>query len=202
MQKSIFVLTCLLALALALAAPAQAQTGFGIKGGMTIAKLTGDNTDALKSRTGFMVGGYAAIPIGEGTAIQPELNYAQKGAKFETENGDVNEKFDYIEIPVLFKYTVAGEGARPYFLVGPYLGFNTSAKIESGGQSVDVGDEIKSTDFGLVFGIGVELQKFLIEARYGLGLTDIYQEPEGVEDLGSLKTSTIAFQIGYAFPTP
>lgn len=199
MKKSIFVLTCLLALALA--ASAQAQTGFGIKGGLTIAKLTGDDTDALESRTGFMVGGYAAIPIGEGTAIQPELSYAQKGAKFDADGTDVVEKFDYIEIPVLFKYTVAGEGARPYFLVGPYLGLNISAKIESEGQSVDV-DEIKSTDFGLVFGIGVELKKFLIEARYGLGLTDIYEEPEGVEDFGSLKTSTIAIQIGYAFPTP
>ena len=199
MKKIIFALTCILVFALA--ASAQAQVGFGIKGGLTLAKLTGDNTGNLESRTGFMVGGYAGFPIGEGMTLQPELVYAQKGAKFGTDSDDVVEKFDYVEIPVLFKYTVDGQGARPYFLVGPYLGLNTSAKIESGGQSVDV-DEIKSTDFGLVFGLGVELQQFLIEARYELGLTDIYEEPEGIEDLGSLKTSTIAFQIGYAFPTP
>jgi hypothetical protein len=197
MRKFGFILLCIFVLAFA--AGVQAQTGFGLKGGMTIAKLTGDNTENPDSRTGFMIGGYAAIPIGEGMAFQPEVYYAQKGAKFDADDSEVTVKFDYIDIPLLFKYTVAGQGAQPYFLIGPSVGINTKAEQEADGQTEDLSDNTKSSDFGLVFGIGVELQQFLIEARYSLGLSDINDFPD---DPDSIKNSVIAFQVGYAFPTP
>jgi len=190
-----------LIVAFTLVAVGAAQAGpatFGLKGGLSLAKITGDNTDDLKTRTGFLVGGFAALPMGESMSIQPEVYYAQKGAKFDDAGTEVKVKLDYIDIPVLFKYTVAGESARPYFLVGPSIGFLTSAKFSAEGQSADVKDFVTSTDFGLVFGLGVAMQQFLIEARYDLGLTNLN---DGISDNpdDSVKNSVIAIQIGYAF---
>jgi hypothetical protein len=200
-MKKLFALVLVVALAAAGAAQA-GPAAFGLKGGLTIAKLTGDVED-LDSKTGFVIGGFAAIPIGEAIAIQPEICYVQKGAKFtemvgdfEPREFDVDVNFDYIDIPILFKYTVAGEGAQPYFLLGPSIGFNTKAEFSAEGETEDYKDYIKSTDFGLVFGLGVNIQQFLLEARYSLGLTDINDFP-GDDD--SIKNSVIAFQVGYAF---
>ena len=111
MKKVLFVL----AIVFLFAATAQAQVGFGVKGGMTIAKLTGDNNDDLDSRSGFTFGAYAEMPIGESMSFQPGFTYVQKGAEwteyFGEDSVDVTLKLDYFEIPLLFKYTVAGEGA-------------------------------------------------------------------------------------------
>ena len=190
----------ILVLTAVLAAGAQAQTTYGLKGGLALTNLTGDNTDGLNSKTGFMIGGFAAIPIGESMAIQPEVFYVEKGTKFDEvlENGSEVEaklKLNYIDIPVLFKYTMAGESARPYFLAGPSIGFKTSAKIKVQDESADF-DYVKSTDFGLVFGLGVNFQKFLIEGRYGLGLSNINDFPD---DPDSIKNSAWNFLVGYTF---
>jgi hypothetical protein len=190
---------------LVFAAGAQAQApGFGIKGGMTLANLTGD-TEGLDSKTGFMIGGFAAFPMGESMSLQPEIYYVEKGAKETVQVGvgeavrnvDVKYKLNYIDIPILFKYTMAGEGARLHLLAGPSIGFNTTAKITAEGQEEDFKDFIKSTDFGLVFGAGVNFQKFLVEARYNLGLTNINDDPEFPDD--SVKNSAWNFLVGFNF---
>lgn len=190
-----FNLALILILAVSLAAGAQAETDFGIKAGVSISNIKGDNTDGLDSKTGFMVGGFASIPISAPAAIQPEVFYVQKGAKFGLGGADASFKLDYIEIPVLFKYTVDGESARPFFLLGPSLGFKMSAKTEVEGTSEDV-EDVASTDFGLVFGLGMNMQQFLIEFRYTLGLSNI-NDLEGDPD--SLKNSAFGILAGITF---
>ena len=184
-----FSIALILILAFAVTANAEVTT-YGIKGGLAMAKMTGDDTDDLKTKTGFMIGGFAAIPLSPSLSIQPEAYYVQKGAKFDDAGTDVKIKFDYLDIPVLLKYTVAGESATPYFLFGPSLGFNMSAKVDD----VDIKDNVSSTDFGLVFGLGVNIQKFLLEVRYNLGLTDIDEYPDS-----NVKNSVIGILAGYTF---
>lgn len=190
-----------LALIMLLAAGAQAGPAtFGVKAGVAIANLTGDNTDGLNSKTGFMFGGFAAFPIGESISLQPEVLYVEKGTKFDEDNGtgtmvEVKLKLNYIDIPILFKYTMAGESARPYLLAGPSIGFKTSAKVSAEGQSADF-DYVKSTDFGLVFGAGVNFQRFMLEGRYGLGLSNINDFPG---DPDSIKNAAWNFLLGVSF---
>jgi hypothetical protein len=191
-----FCLVLVLILTVALAAGAQAgETTFGLKAGVSIANIKGDNTDALDTKTGFMGGGFASIPISAPAAIQPEVFYVQKGAKFGVGDVDASFKLEYIEIPVLFKYTVDGESARPFFLLGPSFGYKISAKTEANGLTADV-DDVSSTDFGLVFGLGMNMQKFLIEFRYTLGLSNI-NDLEGDSD--SLKNSAFGILAGITF---
>ncbi len=191
-----FSLFLILVMTLAFAVAANAEgTAFGIKAGVNFANIAGDDTGDLNSLTGFVGGGFVDIPMSPTLSIQPEVFYSQKGAKYEEMGTDVSIKLDYIDIPVLLKFTMAGESARPFFLFGPSIGFSASSKVSAGDVSMDL-EGVASTDFGLVFGIGVNFQKFLIEGRYGLGLSDINDD----ETITQSNNNT-AFQLmlGYGF---
>jgi hypothetical protein len=190
---SIFLIL-IMTLAFAVAANAEGS-GFGLKAGVNFANISGDDTDELNSLTGFVGGLFMDIPMSPTISIQPEIFYSQKGAKFTELNTDVSIKLDYVDIPVLFKYTMAGESARPYFLFGPSIGFSINSELSADGQSEDL-DNVASTDFGLVFGIGVNFQKFLIEGRYGLGLSNILDEDSGSD---SLNNTAFQLMLGYSF---
>lgn len=190
---SIFLIL-ILTLVFAVTATAQ-ETAFGLKAGVNLANISGDDTDDLDSLTGFMGGGFVDIPMSPTFSIQPEIYYAQKGAKFNDTGTDVSIKLDYVDVPLLLKYTMAGESARPYFLFGPSIGFSINSELSADGQSADL-DNVASTDFGLVFGLGVNFQKFLLEVRYGLGLSNIIDDDT---DPDSLNNTGIGILAGYTF---
>ena len=190
---SIFLI---LIMTLAFAGAANAQgAAFGLKAGVNFANIAGDDTDDLSSRTGFIGGGFVEFPMSPAISIQPEVFYSQKGAKFTELNTDVSIKLDYIDIPVLFKYTLAGESTRPYFLLGPSVGFSINSELSADGESADL-DNVASTDFGLVFGFGVKFQKFLFEGRYALGMSNIIDDDT---DTDSINNTAFQLLLGSSF---
>jgi hypothetical protein len=76
---------------------AQGITGYGIKGGLDIATLTGDDADDMESVIRFAVGGFLTYNFNEMFAIQPEVYCSMQGAKYEEEEDDV-------QVKVIFKY--------------------------------------------------------------------------------------------------
>ena len=103
------------------------EVKFGAKAGVNFANLSGDDADDLDSRTSFHIGGVVNIGISEKFAVQPELVYSSQGAKGNFEGVDVDYNFDYINVPVLAKFTVA-EGFS--IEAGPQVGFLMSAKLK------------------------------------------------------------------------
>ena len=102
-------------------------------------------------------------------------------------------------------------------MAGPSLGFLQSADLEGevGGvtASVDFKDVMSSTDFGLGFGSGVNFQletlSIFLEARYALGLSDVFTGGtlsigEITEDFPDealdIKTNGIQIMGGITFP--
>jgi hypothetical protein len=175
---------------------------FGVKGGLNIANLSfDDEADELEdSRKAGGFGAYANFPLNDFISVQPELLYMMKGDEEEVAgsidvdgqtipfDGTVTIEASYLEAPVLARFGFApGAPARPMLLVGPALAINLSADAvisgESGGTSMDVSDdisdEVKSVDFGLVVGGGLEFplgeggQTLGFDARYTLGLTNV-----------------------------
>ena len=66
-------------------------------------------------------------------------------------------------------------------LFGPSLNFNVSAKavdVVPAETEEDIKDDIKTAEFGLVFGAGVRVRRFFVEGRYLAGLTDITDNPD------------------------
>lgn len=83
----------------------------------------------------------------------------------------------------------------PHLLAGPYLGFSLNAEIEG----TDISDEIVPTDFGLLFGAGLDINLGMTalnaQIRYGLGLTNVFKDD--AEDNIRNRIFTIAVGISF-----
>jgi hypothetical protein len=183
---------------------------FGIKAGASLADLN-DPDDAFgdaesSTRNGFVAGAFVAFPLGDNFSLQPEALFAQKGAQFEFEDLDSKLKLDYVEVPLLLKLRSGDDGFRPYVLAGPYVGFRMKAEAEvdageDGTSTTDLEDETKSTDYGAVAGVGLEIPAgsgaFLIEARYTRGLTNIASDDVDNDD--EVKNSVWSLLVGFRF---
>lgn len=150
---------------------------FGPKAGVAFTNFTGDaDTDG---KTGFYVGAFADISISEKFHVQPEVLYSSEGAD--------DAGIDYIRIPVMAKYYVA-EGFN--LQAGPSFGFKVATENDAMDEST------KSMDFGLGLGGAYDLPMGLvIEARYNLGLSNVY---DGDGDF-NYKNSGFQIGLGYKF---
>jgi hypothetical protein len=170
----------------------QAQVKFGAKAGLNLSTWTGDVKDAIgtdaKMKPGFYIGGLANISVSENFAIQPELLVSAEGAKFEESGETANANTMFINIPVVAQYKTA---SGFYVEAGPQLGVLVSAKIKADGESTDIKDELQSTNFSAVLGLGYSMTNgFGFGARYNLGLSN------ALKDAGDLKVKTSNISIG------
>jgi hypothetical protein len=131
---------------------------------------------------GIGIGGIVTYPLKNGLALQAEPMILQKGGKVTEDDETLTLKLLYFDIPVFLRYNFAvSESYLPYVILGPNLGFRTSAKVVfPDGSSFDASDEFSSIDLGLGLGGGVEvpLSKLILfgETRYVFGLNDINKE--------------------------
>jgi hypothetical protein len=176
---------------------------FGVKAGLNLANVMGDDAEETSMKVGAVGGVFMCYDITEIFALQPELLFTMKGAKYDEGDTTMSWKTSYIEIPVLFRVNLPTEGKiKPMLYAGPALGILMSAKDED----EDVKDYLKTMDIGVVAGAGVayQLEKGAIsfEARYEIGMSTVYdltdEELEGREQ-PDLKNSVISFMVGYGF---
>ena len=216
---SVFCLICIVITA----EPGMAQDiSFGVKGGLNLSTIVGDHYDipegGVETITGFCGGGFIVYRLNDMFSIQAEGVYSMKGMKWETAttiNGipatcKYQWNLDYIEIPLLMKYSFqTKKSIIPVIFVGPCFSFNLSAKdkVDCEGRSdgsyvwqTGEGEleDINSTDLGIVFGAGLELDisksSLLLDIRYTLGLTKIRDYEDTSE-----KNAVISLMIGYMF---
>jgi hypothetical protein len=179
----------------------------GIKGGLNLGTARGDDVtlnpamfDASFSglpsvsptkRTGFVAGlSYKAgfIPI---LGIQIEALYTQKGAVYEfalpASMGGVDVKgtfkLDYIDIPVLIKFSpLPLPVVSPYLEAGVSYGILLGAKFkaEAGGQSAeeDIKDGLVKSDLSILIGAGAEISIIDINVRFVLGQTKLMKDSD------------------------
>ena len=158
-----------------------AQVGIGIKGGVNFANVGGaDAAPNSKTLIGFAAGGYLEISLPVLFTIQPEVLYSQKGfidENFLGTNVKVTSHFNYLEIPVLVKFSLPIPVVKPSLYAGPAMGIllSAKAKAEASGQSseTDIKDQITSTDWGLVVGASANIAIITVDIRYTLGLATI-----------------------------
>lgn len=208
MKKTILVAVALLGFGISFAqekVKSVADVKFGVKGGMNLANIVGDDAGDANNYVGFNAGFFVEIPITDKLTFQPELIYSAQGSKSEGTvdvegtlvNFDATLKFNYINVPMMFKYQVVNKFSLE---AGPYVGFLTSAKLNFdieglGSDTVDMKDDVKSTDFGIGIGMNYEFSDVIFaNARYQAGLTEI-----GDSDAGGNSVKNSVFQIGLGF---
>ena len=164
---------------------------YGAVGGVNFASLSGEiphsgGNEFGETRTAFLVGGFARLRLSSIFGVEPEILYSRQGADAEEYGGIENRvtvKLDYLEIPVLavISVPVRSSTVAPSLYAGPALAVRLSCTAEEdpaeGDATEDCGDDLKSTDFGLVFGGDVEIRfgrySLLAGARYDFGLAGI-----------------------------
>lgn len=115
----------------------QAQSlSVGIRGGTNFSKiyfkdLSEDLAD-IRSRPGLDFGLLFNVGISEPFSIQPEIHYMQKGFRNKAESLgreiQQNNIINYLEIPVLAKYTFGNERIKLLINTGPSVGCALNGK--------------------------------------------------------------------------
>jgi hypothetical protein len=206
---------CGFVLSFAAAAEARGLVGKGVKAGLAVSNIGGEFGDLLEgdARIGFSGGVFVTIGLRGVFQLQPELLWVAKGATTQLEltdtsggligTQDLTFALDYLEIPVLARIALpTGGPIRPSLVVGPALAIKLSSRLNSSGPFPNLGrdlDSVTRTDLGLVMGAGVDLGRgpgrFLLDARYTLGLTNVW----GSQSTLNARNGTLALMAGYGF---
>jgi hypothetical protein len=199
-----------------------AQVQFGAQIGGNLASGTSKYEEGsitvdqdLKSKFGFLVGAVAEMPISSAISFRPELNFIQKGAKYEETIQGITIKdeitLNYLELPLNFVYNFDAGAGKFFVGLGPSIGFGLSGKAkysETGfpEEEVDVkfdGEKnptdgkrhLKAIDFGGNFLAGYKMANGLfINLGYTIGFSNI--DPA---DNYTYKNNGFAIKLGYMF---
>jgi hypothetical protein len=199
--KLTFAICCII-----IGVKSNAQISFGLKAGLNLSTMTdklGGMSIDPKTLVGFNVGVISEITLKDNLFLQPGIFYSTKGSKYSLNNMNATVTPNYLDIPVnvLYKF---GSGSTKFFIyAGPYIAFALSGKVTNMDNSTaDIhfgsGDkeDMRSTDFGLNFGAGVDISHFQISAQYGIGLENLAPvTTNGAE----MKSTVIGISIGYLF---
>jgi len=182
-------------------------TEIGLKAGLNIADYKGGWPDT-GSKMGFCGGAFITCSINEMFAVQTEFLFSMKGANLGEivrtdefgimiETSTIREVLNYLEIPVLGKLSLLPQNrVKPNLFAGPSFALKLSGKHKVGSQETNM-ENLKDTDYGLVFGGGVDFELgpggLTVDARYNLGLTKIYDS--GID----VKNRVISVMLGYSF---
>jgi hypothetical protein len=185
-----------------------------VKVGLAVSNIRGEfgKLAGTDTRIGFSGGAFVTIGLGGVFQLQPELLFVTKGATVPIDltypsgaqigSADLTFALDYLEIPVLARIALpAGRSIRPSLLVGPALAIKLRSRLNfsSPGYASQDLDFVTGTDLGLVMGAGANLGSgpggLLLDARYTLGLTDVW----GPRSLLDARNGTFALMTGYRF---
>lgn len=200
MKKNILLIT---AVVIAATASAQSNMYYGFQAGVSSADMRGNALESLDdlvdvagdyvstgSRTGFFTGAYIGIPLAKGFAIEPGLNYSQKGYQLKGAlnvkgidvlgiNAKAQLQLNYLELPVLLKAHIGGL----QLYAGPQISYlvNSNLKVSAGALGVNflsykipVTSQFNHWDAAVTGGIGYQFNNGLnLKASYDHGLSKI-----------------------------
>jgi hypothetical protein len=134
-------------------------------------------------------------------ALKTDALFTQKGRSIDENilGVEINhtDKFSYLEVPVKAKFFSEIGKQKIFGAVGPYAAFLLDAKKEVGDISIDLGDQVKNTDFGVAFQIGCEIpiskNALQFTVNYDMGLTKIAEYDD------DLRNKSFSLSVGWLF---
>jgi hypothetical protein len=181
---------------------------FGIKGGLNLSNLYVDNVEDEHVKVAGQVGLFAKLPLGTGVSLMPELLYTSKGSKVTYDNvvqgkGEYRFNLNYVELPLTLVFNIV---KNFNIHAGGYAAYLVSANVKNLNDGTITGfsdlraDNFNRADYGLVGGLGVDIENVTIGARYNYGMAQVGKSGTFSGDMTSNgKNSNLAFFIGIAF---
>lgn len=198
MKKFLFAVAIMMASTSAFAQSQHEPGSFTIQPRIGFSAADFNNTKDTKARVGLVVGPEFEYTLSNRFSIAAGINYSQQGA--ELDNTDIVFKNDYLTVPITANFYVLKGFALK---AGIQPGMNLDYKLENDGKELDtVDDLVKAFDLAVPVGLSYEFPFGLVlDARYTLGLTKIFEEKKFQDkgfDLDS-KNLTFQFTLGYKF---
>ncbi|MFW6224539.1 MAG: porin family protein, partial [Bacteroidota bacterium] len=134
MKKMIQLITALaLLFSISVIQPAQSQINYGIKGGLNLANLGGEDVEDTDMRTGFHLGGFLELSLLGIVAVEGGAYFSQKGYQSDDGNEVVFKNIStYIDVPVVAKFSPL---PLIHFYAGPQASFLLDNTVEFNGES-------------------------------------------------------------------
>lgn len=168
------------------------------KAGINLSNLT--NKDNSKPKVGLTAGAEVEYQMTQQLSLSAGAMYSMQGAKSKTVIQDIEVKntmeFDYINVPILANYYVI-EGLAVKLGVQPAFNIVAKRKRTYEGEKEsknlsDLGVDVKKFEFSIPIGLSYELNDFVVNVRYNLGLTEVATE---VDSRNSVFQVTFGYKI-------
>ncbi len=213
MKKTLLVATVLLLASGATSLRAASPFEFGVKASYIVDmsnlkyKPTGGSQnpyDKNSTGSGFDLGVQARVnfPL-VSLFIQPELLYSRSSAKFASDpnvtGGDyVKLRTNWIEVPVLLGWEII---PNLRLMAGPSFRFPMDEVANSGGQSQRVNFQLQEFVMGYQVGLGLDLGRLTLDARYCGDFTNITDSGITTTDITNVKVKEqkVTFSVGWMF---
>lgn len=187
--------------------PMAVTTRFGLRAGVNLADLTAKNLPAgspfteAQSRTAYVVGAFANIPLAGMFRFQPEADFSSQGGKLQgpsgtTSAGTFEQVLRYVNVPLNVQLMTK----KGFFVqAGPQLSYLIDAKVKNSSTTTTTNtgnkDAFDKFDFGVTGGLGYLSRIGLgVEARYNWGLANTVAD-EAPAGSGSYKGGTWKNQV-------
>lgn len=187
---------------------ANAQT-FGIKGGINFSNVTvkmGGASMSPKSLTGYHIGVVADYDLKQNLYFNTGLLYSLKGYSAVVSGPSdgpitLKEKLNYLEVPLNLAYKFPIKENKKFFLqAGPYLAYGIGVREMYGSVSTNSSfsdSGVKSFDYGLGLGGGLECGALVASINYQLGLADMNDASDVVD--ANMKNKVFQISLAYMF---
>lgn len=158
----------------------------GLKAGISYSTLNlegreGESSLDLKRVLDAWGGLFVRRNMSDRFALQVEALIGQRGAEDDDNPPDGRFRLLYLDVPVTARLgTTTTSGLGLYVFTGPQFSVRLKAEelaYEGGTRSIK--DEIRSWDFGWTVGVGADVRRFSVDARYTHGILDINKTPGG-----------------------
>ena len=193
-----------------LASSDKGLSGYGPILGMSLAKqCEKDFSNSFK--LGLALGGFVTYKFNSRLSLVGQLLFVQKG--YRESNTDIFGPYrskltlDYIELPILARYTFGSGTSRCFAFAGPAFGFKLGGKFSTEWdvetyESTDM-SHYKGMDLGLVLGAGLAYPLcsgwLMFDLRFTWGLLNIYANPDPGAAGGDIGISTAAILFMFSY---
>lgn len=173
------------------------------EGTLTVQPRVGMNlssmTDYNKMKFGYAFGMEMEYQITDIFSLSAALMYSDQGAKDDEMGTDEILDIDFVNVPIMLNcYVVPGLAVK----AGVQPAFRTKTTVKYDGMKMDVdwllkqyGTDTEMSKFMLSVPVGLsyEYNHFVLDARYNIGVTDLFKG-EGI-----MRNNVIQLTLGYKF---
>lgn len=187
------------------------NVSLGAKGGLNLSNMIVKNDDETLSDDFKMLAGFHVYPFIEYSfsdllAIDAGLNFQSRGYSIIEDYFKLRFTSLYLDIPVNVKFNFDLGNVKLFCNIGPYVAFGIGGNIytettigsytTSAKRKIDWGDDLKSTDFGLNIGVGLDINNFIVGLNYGWGIANL-----STISVDNTRTNNyvLGISIGYKF---